>query len=99
MTDLARAPEKRLVLPETAARHIPTPRQPLQVHYDEAMDRLTIEGVVYTGTVFRKMAWPRTGCVYLFERKDDAIDIIECGVLADAEGNHYLGDPPDQTKQ
>lgn len=47
----------------------------LLFNYDHNEDVLTIEGVKYSGEVFRRMAFPKEGQLYQFERHDDVLEI------------------------
>jgi len=42
----------------------------LDIQYDEGQDLLTIEGVVYHGEYFRRLARPREGFLYKLDLKE-----------------------------
>jgi len=48
---------------------------PLAVAYDAAQDVLTVEGVRYSGTFFRTLAWPARSRLYRFERRDETVQV------------------------
>jgi microcystin-dependent protein len=53
------------------------PVKPLDIDYNAFTDIVTIDGVSYTGEVFRTFALPESDCLYSFERTEGGGVIIQ----------------------
>lgn len=59
------------------------PVPPLTIEYDAANDHVTINGVKYSGEVFRTLVFPDTRGVYSFERDGAKVAITKHGTKKD----------------
>jgi hypothetical protein len=59
---------------------------PLTIEYDEALDVLTVNGVKYSGALFRTLAFPRTDRLFRFTREGPTVTVIDCGSAFPASG-------------
>lgn len=52
---------------------------PLRINYNEKTDILNINGIAYTGEIFRTLAFPNTEHVYSFKMEDGQLWVTDHG--------------------
>ena len=64
---------------------IKIPPYPLDISYHEDEDILVIEGVHYSGEIFRTLSMPALGRVYAFERTKELPETVIVHYFSDIE--------------